>query len=91
MMPIYKGRFSRGEAPAMIVMAPFISPEEPRPATARPTMRAVEVGATPHSSDPNSKTKRKTRKVYCLHVSINPRRRPYYIGTVTYFRVEVGK
>jgi hypothetical protein len=63
-IPIYRGRLCIGAAPAIIVMEPFIRPEEPMPATARPTIRASEVGATPHMSEPSSKTKRKTRKVY---------------------------
>ena len=47
-----------------MVRAPFISPEDPIPATARPTIRVSEEGATPHNRDPNSNIARNVRKVY---------------------------
>ena len=56
------GRFSSGVVCANVTSAPVKIPALPRPATARPTMRAVEFGATPHIRDPSSKMKRATRK-----------------------------
>jgi hypothetical protein len=40
----------------MIRRQPEKMPAEPRPAMARPTMKAVELGAAPHIADPISKT-----------------------------------
>jgi hypothetical protein len=53
------------ELAEMMVKAPFIMPEPPRPATARPTIKALDDWAEPHTADPTSKTRRKTRKVDC--------------------------
>jgi hypothetical protein len=39
----------------MMTMVPENRPAEPRPAMARPTMRAFEVGAEPQMADPISK------------------------------------
>lgn len=39
----------------MIVIAPEKIPATPSPAMARPMMRVVEFGATPHINEPNSK------------------------------------
>jgi hypothetical protein len=58
------GRFSKGAAAEIMVSAPEVSPEEPIPATALPTMRALELGAVAQTIDPNSKIPRKTKKVY---------------------------
>jgi hypothetical protein len=38
------------------------TPAEPSPAIARPTIKAFDVGATPHSSEPNSKSAIAERK-----------------------------
>lgn len=46
----------------MITVAPFWIPADPIPAIARPTMKAVEVGAAPQTAEPTSKTTTATRK-----------------------------
>lgn len=51
-----------GKTAAMIVKAPFAIPEDPTPAMALPTMSMDDDWAAPHSRDPSSKTKKKTRK-----------------------------
>jgi len=48
---------------AIIVYAPEATPAPPSPAIARPTIRAVEFGATPQSRLPTSNTKRDIKKV----------------------------
>lgn len=58
------GLFSNGAAAEMIVSAPEVRPEEPMPATALPTMSAVELGAAAQTTDPNSKIPRNEKKVY---------------------------
>ena len=42
--------------------APENIPAHPRPAIARPIIRAVDVGATPQTKDPSSKTPIADRK-----------------------------
>jgi hypothetical protein len=42
----------------MMRIAPLKMPAAPTPATARPMMRAVELGATPQIREPTSKMKR---------------------------------
>lgn len=64
-IPINAGRFSIGADAAIIVMAPFCSPELPMPATARPTMNIKDEVAMPQTSDPSKKTSKKDRKVHC--------------------------
>jgi hypothetical protein len=49
---------------AMMVMAPFIKPDMPRPATTRPTINMVEDVATPHMRDPSSNRAKNDKKVY---------------------------
>jgi hypothetical protein len=46
----------------MIISDPEKTPAEPRPAIARPIMKAVELGAAPHTADPISKRAMATRK-----------------------------
>jgi hypothetical protein len=48
----------------MIVKDPFCRPDTPKPATARPTMKNAEEVATPQSSEPTSKTKKKAMNVH---------------------------
>jgi hypothetical protein len=48
----------------MITITPHITPAEPNPAMARPTMKAVEVGAAPQIADPSSKNKIPDRKTH---------------------------
>lgn len=60
---ILRGRFSIGETAAMIVKPPFIRPDPPIPAIARPMMSIVELVATPHMREPISNMNRKIRNV----------------------------
>jgi len=48
----------------MIVIAPFMIPDAPDPATARPTMNILEFVEIAHIKEPSSKTIRKERNVY---------------------------
>jgi len=57
-------RFCSDMATAMILRAPEKSPEDPRPAMARPTIKDLEFGAEPQIKDPNSKKNRKTRNAH---------------------------
>ena len=63
-MPINEGRLSRGAARAMMVIAPFNKPDDPRPATARPTMSIFDEVATAQSREPSSKTNRKIKNTH---------------------------
>lgn len=49
------GCLSRGTMDDMIVIDPFIRPDEPMPAIALPTMNMGDDWAAPHSADPTSK------------------------------------
>lgn len=49
----------------MIVRAPFIIPEVPIPATARPTMSIAEEFAAPQIREPISNTAKKAIKDHC--------------------------
>ena len=66
MKPVYTGLFSSGDELANIISAPENKPEAPRPAMARPTMRAIELGATPQISEPTSKMKRVSRNIHLI-------------------------
>ena len=61
--PWKSGRFRRGMSDIVIMMAPVMIPAPPRPAMARPTIRATEFGATPHMRDPTSNIKIVQRNV----------------------------
>lgn len=65
--------FCSGIADERIVRAPFIIPEPPRPATARPTINMREDVATPHSNDPSSKRSKNEMNTYCISVNFNLR------------------
>lgn len=54
MKPVYIGRFRSGTECARMIKAPEKIPAHPKPAIARPTMRAFEVGETPQTKDPSS-------------------------------------
>lgn len=54
-MDVKMGRFRRGMSGSMIIMPPAKMPADPRPAMARPIMKAVELGAAPQRADPTSK------------------------------------
>jgi hypothetical protein len=58
------GLFSIGTHPATIVKAPFIVPDVPIPATARPTINIFEEADTAQTNEPNSKTAKKATKVH---------------------------
>lgn len=62
--PIYMGRFDRGAAYIMRIIAPLKRPPAPRPAIALPQMKAIEVGAAPQSADPTSKTKTRPMNIH---------------------------
>ena len=47
-----------------MIVAPFIIPEVPIPATARPTINIFEDVASAHIKDPNSKMAKNTMKVH---------------------------
>ena len=57
MKPVKMGRLWRGTVKAMMINAPAKMPAEPTPAIARPTIRALDVGAAPQIADPSSKRK----------------------------------
>jgi len=54
---------SKGEIMVMVTSAPLKIPADPAPERARPTMKAIELGATAESKEPTSKMKRAARKV----------------------------
>jgi hypothetical protein len=58
------GLFSIGREFVKIVIAPFIKPDEPMPATARPTINIFEETATPHNKEPSSNRNTNVRNVY---------------------------
>lgn len=58
------GRNFSGAIIATTVAAPVKRPAAPTPATARPTIKEVEVGAAPHTADPASKMSSATRKTH---------------------------
>ena len=60
------GRLTRGTVLAIVTRAPVKIPADPSPATARPTMKAVEVGATPQTKEPSSKMNNATRKTHLM-------------------------
>lgn len=64
MMPTRTGRFSSGVAMAMMVRPPFMMPEDPMPATARPMMSMLDEAARPHMREPSSKTATNVKKVH---------------------------
>jgi hypothetical protein len=61
MTPVHTARLCSGIIVARIVKAPAKSPEAPRPATARPAMRACDDGARAHTRLPASNTRRYRR------------------------------
>jgi hypothetical protein len=73
-----------GELAETIVRAPFMMPEPPIPATARPTIKALEDWADPQTADPTSKIKRKARNVYygglIMHTLTKTRERIYLVA-----------
>jgi hypothetical protein len=47
----------------MMTVAPEKIPADPMPAMARPTMKALELGAPPHRAEPTSKMRIARRKM----------------------------
>jgi len=56
------GRLRRGIRGIMIIWPPEKRPDDPRPAIARPMMKATELGAAPQRADPASKMTSDVRK-----------------------------
>lgn len=67
------GRSWSGTAVATTTKLPVKTPALPNPAMARPTIRVMEFGATPHNSDPNSKKNIANRYDFLTEKSINTR------------------
>jgi hypothetical protein len=53
-IPVNIGRFLSGTELARMIKAPENIPEQPTPATARPMIKTLEVGAIPHINEPAS-------------------------------------
>lgn len=66
MSPVNVGRLARGTDVAMMRYAPEKTPAEPRPAIARPMMRATLFGATPQMRDPTSKIATAMRNTHLM-------------------------
>lgn len=64
MNPMNIGRLCIGKMLAKILSAPFTMPEDPIPATARPTISIFDEVATPQMREPSSKSEKKPRKVH---------------------------
>ena len=60
--PMTRGSLCGGSMAVRMVRTPFISPEAPKPAMARPTMSMGDDGAAPQSTEPSSKVAKKTKK-----------------------------
>ena len=65
-MDVNIGRLRRGMSGSMIIMPPEKMPADPRPAIARPIMKAVELGAAPQRADPTSKITIEIRKTHLV-------------------------
>lgn len=57
------GRLASGTICAIITVAPENMPADPIPAIARPTMKALELGAPPQTADPTSKIRIAIKKM----------------------------
>ena len=62
--PVHIGRFRSGTLCMIMTIAPEKTPADPSPAIARPRMKAVELGAAPHRTEPSSKRPMTVRKTY---------------------------
>jgi hypothetical protein len=69
-MPLYIGRLAKGIECATMIKAPEKIPAEPRPAMARPIIRAIEFGAVAHSKLPSSKIAMATRKTVLMEKKV---------------------
>lgn len=59
---VYIGRFPNGTRPTITIIPPWKIPADPTPATALPTMKAVELGAAPQTALPISNMSMEVRK-----------------------------
>jgi hypothetical protein len=64
MSPKNAGRLLTRTVCAIVTSAPVKIPALPRPATARPTIKAVDVGARAQTRDPTSKMKTAMRRTH---------------------------
>lgn len=71
-IPWNAGRFRKGIIGIVMIMTPEKTPAPPRPAIARPTIKAMEFGATPQIRDPSSKTKTLTRNTLVTELVPGP-------------------
>lgn len=67
--PVKTGRLRSGTIGMIIWMPPPKIPAAPAPATARPAIKAPELGAAPHIADPISKNVMKARKTHFVGYS----------------------
>jgi len=70
---IKMGLQCKGTAVATTTKLPVKIPAQPRPAIALPTIRVIEVGATPHSSDPSSKRNMASKYDFLTEKSVKTR------------------
>lgn len=63
---VHIGLLAGGATREMIMMHPENNPAAPTPATALPTMRVAELGATPHINDPTSNIVKATKYVHLM-------------------------
>jgi hypothetical protein len=68
--PWKSGRLWRGTLFKRIEIAPVKIPEEPKPAIARPMMRAMELGAAPQRAEPTSNKKIPVRKTHFVGAKV---------------------
>lgn len=64
--PMKVGLLCSGTTCARIINAPENKPAAPKPAIARPTMRPMLEGVTPHTKEPSSNMPMEQRKTYLI-------------------------
>lgn len=62
----HAGLLARGSVCATVTNKPLKLPEAPTPAIARPTIKAADVCADPHTADPISKTTTEAMKTHLM-------------------------
>lgn len=82
--PRYSGRFTNGAMHATIYIAPWNKPAAPMPATARPTIKTGELGATAHSREPTGTGQSWTETLYARHTL-----KDQHAGKIDPFNIEV--
>lgn len=70
---IYTGRRWSGTAAAAMTKLLVTTPALPKPATARPTIKVIEVRATPHNRDPTSNKNNEARNTFLTEKSLKMR------------------